>query len=991
MRCIVFFFLFAVLQAVAPQAGIGQGGGLGGGLGGFEPSVSYPSAAYYDALLFYRAGDLPEANRRFENALARTRRDINGRWIDSIPVFAMLAECQWHLGDVAAAHQHIDAAFQIAVRYRGWLARPDWTSVIQAGAATSRPSGLWPEAAAVNRLPIKNSVQFMSGERLTEATLQRGGVIEERNIKVMDVVEILRGLAIASYRKRMILGPLAQQDPLTTELLDATKYPREVQLPIARSLMGSMRSAERFCNHDDKQSLADTAKSSVFNNAVHPLTPLSLLCQATILAESEKPLLAVPIAGRVANIAANLQQFEYVGEAMQLAAGCVDEKQAVTIRNASFTAAKALLLKSRLAAMHCMLAGADAAVTAGDLGSADKMLAEAQVIAARRDVLQPRLNAYGAYVAARVAAARGGSIGIGQPTEVDKAISLLKDFALNRKNRNRPITSMPRIYQMQLVGRSVGRQLGGQSSERLLSGYSQEPPLSLWRLDPVDALSSTMVDRALAYTARLEIAVAGTNGLNVLSRSDDLLNYRFKRRLALGGRLTQVRSLVRSDDAVIGKAAADFRNAAPANVKKLRQAALAPAAAGLDATITAANQMESQATQIALSRIALPQTMLPPLQTKTALARLPKDSALLCFVSVNNRLHGSLALNGKVQTWTVGGTNRIPIEISKLLRSIGVGKTRGQRLPDDNSWRKTAVALRRYLLPDDTTVSYTDIKHLVIVPDDALWYLPFELLPMGDESSDLIGDKIKVRYAATPGLAFTPTGSPATSRVVGVAADKFFAPRDIEQNEAMTQNLIDTLAEVKRLPQELSVPSNLLTNQVGHLLVAAPTTPNLGNPFATTVAAYDRSLAEGTLAAWMRFPAKLPASVVLPGFRTTADAAKLGRGEELFLTICALQSAGVQNVLISRWIVGGESTAIALREFMQELPFSGMQASWTRARAMLRRSELDPTAEPMLTKAEMDLSNLTGDQPFFWAGYLVAAPMSESELNAPGIDATQKD
>ncbi|MGB7347724.1 MAG: CHAT domain-containing protein [Pirellulaceae bacterium] len=956
------------------------------GFGGIETSSTRPSQDYYNALEIYRSGDLPTAARGFDIALGQTQKDINGRWIDSIPVYAMLAECSWHQGDMATTHQYLDAAYQIAIRYRGWLGRPDWSTVLQAGAVTSRPSGLWPDATAVNPLPITQRLQFASGERATEAALltPRAGGFESLNIKVMDVVELMRGLAIVSYRRRMLLGPLAEQDPLTGELLDATKYPAGLQIPIARALIGSMRAAERFANHDDKQCVADSIQSAVVNNGVHPLTPISLLCQASVIAGSDKPVAAVPIAMNAANVAASLGQYEYVGEALQLAAGCADPQQAGTIRNFGGIAATSLLRKSRLAAMHCMIAGADAAVTAEDLNTAEQMLAQAQAMAARRDVMQPRLNAYGAYVAARLAAARGASIGIGPASEVDKAIGLLSEFALNRKNRNRPLVSMPRIYQLQLVGLSIGKSLGGESSDRLLEAYCHEPPVELWRRDPVDALSSMMIDRTVPYVARLEIAAAGNQGSDVLSRMDDLLRHRFGRRLALGGRVTQVRSLVRGDDKQIGKEAADFRNNAPAGIKALRQAVLAPQAAGIDDVIKAANQMESMATQIALSRTELPLTMLPPLQEKTAISRIPDGTGLLTFVNIDNRLYATLAAEGNVQFWKVGGVGRIPSEIGRLLKTIGVGKTRGNRLPEDDGWRKDAVSLRRHLFPDDTTITAARFKHLVIVPDSSLWYLPFELLPLADESSDLMGDQISIRYAATPGLAFQPTGPPATSRVVAIASDKFFAPRDVDLNESITTMLADSVPESVRLPQGMNVPTGLLTDKVGHLLVAAPTVPNANGPFATSVASYDRSLPEGTLAGWMRFPAKVPESVVLPGYRTGADAAKLADGEELFLTICALQSSGVRNVLISRWIVGGQSTAIALGELMPELPFSGMQASWARARAMLRRSGLDPTAEPMLTKAEHEIVSLTGDSPFFWAGYLVAAPMSESELNPPG-------
>ena len=286
--------------------------------------------------------------------------------------------------------------------------------------------------------------------------------------------------------------------------------------------------------------------------------------------------------------------------------------------------------------------------------------------------------------------------------------------------------------------------------------------------------------------------------------------------------------------------------------------------------------------------------------------------------------------------------------------------------------------------PSDATLTDDLFDEVVIVPDGPLWYVPFEMLPMGENDSPLIGDRIRIRYAATPGLAFHPTGSKATNRAIGIAGGKFFAPRDPEVNETIIQSIAEAVDQPVRLPEQLDLPSSLLGGRVGHLLVTTPIAPNLKQPLATNVGGYDQSTPAGSLLSWTQFPAKVPASVILPGYRSTADIGQIGDGNEVFMTVCALQSAGVRSVLLSRWIVGGQSTAIALREFVQELPFTGMLKSWDRAKKILRQTELDPMAEPLLTQAEHDREGLTGDQPFFWAGYLIAAPFDPSELQAGG-------
>jgi hypothetical protein len=190
---------------------------------------------------------------------------------------------------------------------------------------------------------------------------------------------------------------------------------------------------------------------------------------------------------------------------------------------------------------------------------------------------------------------------------------------------------------------------------------------------------------------------------------------------------------------------------------------------------------------------------------------------------------------------------------------------------------------------------------------------------------------------------------------------------------------VDALDNPVRLPENVDTPTGLLGKSIGHLVVAAPRVPNLKAPLTMNVAPYDQGNPAGTLTGWMRFPADVPRSVVLAGFRTPVGSGQMGSGDEIFMTLCGLHAAGVRSVLLSRWAVGGESTSILLREFVRELPFAGMLAAWQRARMVLRRGELDPTAEPLLTQADHAFEGLTGEQPLFWAGYLISAPAEPAQ------------
>jgi hypothetical protein len=756
-------------------------------------------------------------------------------------------------------------------------------------------------------------------------------------------------------------------------MLESTKYPAGLNAPVPRSLISSVRSSGYFAAGDDKRSISTAATSAMFSGTAHPLSAIVMLTHGSAMAGTDQASDAVAGLVSTIHIAGALDQPEWVGEALQLAAGYAGQQDAASIAELANSVCEALERQSRLASLHGWIAGSDAAVTAGNVEAASMMLSRAQKLASRRDITLPRMEAYAAYVAARIAAAGGSATGIGEKTTVDEALGHVANFALNHRFRNQPLISMPRIHQLNLVRQAVGDSLGNKTGDALLASYTGDSPIDVWRRDPVDAYACVIADRSGIHATRVNLAAAQGYGEKMLIAADGLLADRFNSQLPVGGRLSQIRFLARADQSKLDKDVVKMQEQAGPLMKQLRAsvAAMAPADQQRIASL------ESLCTTIGLSRSELPRVMPPPLKPKLPVARLPNRSGLLTFVQVGNKMYASLALDGKVSMWNVAGSGRLAGEVGRLLRGIGVAKTRGSRFSDNQSWRTAAGTLRDHLIPDDQAFDPEQLDELIVVPDGPLWYVPFELFPISDEdNSELLGDQITIRYAATPGLALNSCGSANHSRAIGIASGSFFAPKDAELNQSITQSITDVIKE----PVDVTAgqPSGLLGQSIGHFVVASPRTSKPKQQLMMTVSPYDKGLDQGTLAGWMRFPALVPRSAMLVGLRTPVDGGQMGGGEELFMTICALKAAGVENILLSRWAVGGESTAVLLRELLQELPFAGLNDSWRRARMVLRRSELDPEAEPLLSKADRQREGLTGDQPLFWSGYLVSAPSADS-------------
>lgn len=950
-------------------------GGVYSALGGVEPTGQYPNPQYYLALEIYRRGDLALASDAFEEALRLGRRDVRGRWIDSIPTLAMLAECQWQLGNLVGARDYIDQAMQIAMVYRGWLSRVDWVAMLQKNLERAVSPNLWPQAQAVRRAPIADRVLFQSGQTLSEQTLLQGGAIEEPNLRTMDIVEIMRGLATASYRRRVLLGPLCVQDTFIEGLLQASQYPANLPAPIGRTMIGAMRVTESLAYHADRTVMEESAATAFFSGATHPLSSIVLLSQISAMLESGQHESVLSIALQATHFSGAWGQSEWVGEALQLAAGSATVQQAPQVVQVAEFVAESIARYSPLAAYHGLIAGADAAITAGDLESAERLISKWKVFQSRRDFMQPRLDAYASYVAARFAAAGGASSGIEKPSAYDVAIEGVIRFAVNHRFRSRPLVTMPYLYQMGIIQSSLGKQLGATTGEKLLRRYCAQPSAAVWRRDPVDGVAGVIADRSVAHLARLNLAASGGYAESFLITWNEMLNNKFLQALPLQGRLLQVRHLAKLTDQELAPDALTQRKKMGPKMTRL----MGEVNAAVNNNLEQVNLMEARATQIALDRFEIPQVIPPVLSEKTPTKQLPEKTALITFTVLGEQIIGTVSNAAKVRMWQVGSVAQCGRELGLLLNGFGVGKVRGDRLPEDAAWLDQATKLRD-LLFENSEINFDQFDEIVIVPDGPLWYLPFELLPYPDHATDQIVDRLRVRYAPTPGFALKQVPEqPHDETRIALTGDLFFAPRDLEKNEATIAELIGLVPDTVRLPGSFNAPSCFLGAAATDLLVAKPQFINPKLPLSFHLAAYDQGVAMGTLKTWLRFPLLTPQRMVLAGLRTSVDGGQMGNGDPVFRVLCAAHTAGVKEILISRWAVGGESSATLLREMIAALPEQSLSDAWSAAREVLRKTDLNPMDEPLLTKGEHGLKGLTGKEPLFWSGYLLSAPHIAAE------------
>jgi hypothetical protein len=292
-----------------------------------------------------------------------------------------------------------------------------------------------------------------------------------------------------------------------------------------------------------------------------------------------------------------------------------------------------------------------------------------------------------------------------------------------------------------------------------------------------------------------------------------------------------------------------------------------------------------------------------------------------------------------------------------------------------------------------------NFEEIVIVPDGALWYLPFEALFVGKgEHQKSLISQARVRYAPTVGLAIPYSRSHKPRPNTGVVLGKLHPQDDEKVATAAFEQLGHVMGGSFALPRSLPAASSLYRMLLDGLIVLDDIEPGDG-PYDWSPAQLDRGKPGGALASWFPLPWGGPEQIVLPGFHTAAETGLRkgsSSGEDLFLSLCGLMSAGARTILISRWRPAGQTSIDLVREFEQELPHVSPAEAWQRSVQIAASTPIEPEHEPRVKKSSSHGDPPNASHPFFWSAYMLvdSGVVPEGQDNAlalPGLGAANKD
>jgi hypothetical protein len=970
-----------------------------------------PSANYYAGVAAIYLGEYREAERELRRESQRGLRTTLARWVDSVCYHAMLGEVLYHQGRNAEALAQFDQACQYLLAYPNWMTRVNFQRPPVADPNPARrvaPWGATTRTSVPAQFPRTEQVAF--GQLNNSQVLQRGGVFAAPEYRRVNVQEIIRAAALALRRRADLLGPLAPQDKLFKDLSSVLAAGNltppnhwsiawvDLQRGLVHAALGQLDQASNALN---RAALA----GGQFD---HPLTCVALLEQGRLAMRAGNGQAAAQFFHEASLSAYYFENWDALTESVWLGwvnhmahggNGLYAPLEPVAAW-AQLNRLQHISVKLRLAQAESLLWLDELPQAAALLGGGARPLG--QMNGSIAGIHHLYLQAVTHYLQGR--AGPGGEV-LSQALTAQAAASL----------RNFQIGLTGSLYD---AGDVVSREAVA-LYERLLA----DPLPAEWAYQPLDVMAVLSTPHDGAFDRWLHAALDRKDVPSALDVAERAKRRRFLASQPLGGRLIALRAILEAPERDLSREAILQRQHFLAAFPVYRQ--LASAGERLSSELRAgpviarpeedpkplnqryeewranAEERERLLMQIALRR--LPSSLEFPCWRKTADLQqaLSEGQALVVFHAAGEQVQGFLITSGGTHTWSLGGVRPLRTKVGEYLRDIG-NFGAGRTLPVDelarNVWHKSGNELYKAIFAESRldTASTTE---LIIVPDDALWNVPFEaLIPDAADPEQPLGVRLPIRYGPTAALVLGGSRGFRRPQHTAIVGGEFNVEEAVTGGEDLLAELEKLVAGPLRLGQPLSQPGYLVAPLVDMLIVLDDVSieraaANGWSPFPRSPAG-----AADTLGAWSALPYGGPERVIVTTYATEAELGNRGTrrgsaappGTDVFRTVCHLMASDAQTILLTRWRTGGRTNFNLVREFVQELPHSSAADAWRRAVLLAREAPLDINREPRLKRSSDESGPPTASHPFFWAGYLLVDTGAEAAENTAPAPATSQ-
>jgi hypothetical protein len=966
-----------------------------------------PSQAYYQGMYDIFRGEYRDAQRNLiREARTSIRIGVTQRWIDAICYHAMLGEVYYHQGQPQLALEQFDEACSMYLQYPRWMLSIEFRGQPMPDPGLARRELPWgPGTREFTLGEVQETMLIKFGDDLATQSqvAQTGGVLRQLQYWQVNVVEIVRSLALAIRRRNELLGPLAPHDPLSRDLVNklagGITPPNHWSGAWADLLLGLAYAGQG--NLDQAYQRLQRAER-IAGQFDHPLTGVALLEQGRLAMEAGKTAAAAQLFLEASISAYYYEDPLVIDEAFRLWA-MNELGSPKPIANPVLDAAAAWAQRERFDHIYARLCftRAEELMLADDWKQAAITLGNGQ--GKLRDAAAGLLGNWSRYLEARVLAQ------MGKPTAVDMLnTALATHYNMSTSVMQLGITNKWFDDQVLRASAAVG----------IYSTLLNDPAPKSWAFHPLDTLALLKAPLDASYERWIVALGERKEKVAAMEVADLAKRRRYFNALALGGRIASLRDTLESPENSLSPASRALRNDLLMRYPEYDDLAKEGEALQRQTRARWQPEMDKDAMQevahlwddlaenmaereqivarLSLSRVPSEFHFPPALPAADLQANLQPGQALVVFHETSNGLLGFLMTEKGSTVWNCGPVGGISRDLAKFLTDLG-NHDRNSSLDEkqlaSTDWHESGQVVFQSLF-EGSSLDITSLTELIVVPDGLVWYVPLNALPIKrDDEVVPLTSIAKIRVVPTMGLAVGYAAQWRRVQHTSIVGEEIVPGEKDAERAVSLANLQAAMPQLIKVPTPPPVPTPVLATALDATVVLDEFDIERDEPLAWAPLPIGRANEENDLGAWLSLPRNGPQRLVYAGAHTIAEnGGKTSRrrsnmsppGSELFLASCSLISSGAQTVLLSRWKVGGQSTLEIVREFVQELPKNSAAEAWQRCIEVAKELPLEPALEPRVKLKEVtDLP--TAAHPFFWAGYLLI-DCGEPLVDEPAAD-----
>ena len=966
---------------------------------------SIPSALHYRSVQLAVQGNFAAAADLCRDALGSATKIGQQRWIDSICYYAVLGECEFITGNADEALDAFESAIDIYMSSPDWIARVEYPTGTRHGEGAVPPWG-----AGTRNLPLgifPNDAMIRIGDPITDERIKQGGMLKNPELRKIDPTEILRCTALALRRRNEILGPLAPYDHRTRPIVECFSK-RAVSRnhwssPLLDVLLGiALEGAGKYEEAVDRLN-----KSLLMEGGYnHFLASAALLSLGDIYLKSGKIFEAAD-----SYLEASVTAYAYgnageVEEGLRKLAGAdlLRDDPAAAFPLEAGAAWASDQARSGWIATSLNLKVAEKLIRRGEIEAAEPLLRTAVSLLKSARLDESRYADLCRYLAAVVRYRTG---------EIGKGDELLTQAVSGARERSM------RFFQIRRVNASLDS-LTPRAAAELYDELLRNSDFYDWTLDPVTAFAADTSLWTEELGNQFLLAVDRQQPEKAFEIAERIRVRRFLAPQEMGGRVFSLRFLTAAPEESLADeqrvarrglfveypALETLQKNGETLIGQLRPFTPVPAESEreacqelLDRLGAVSEDEETLLRGIAAMPFAVPEVFPPREPFEKIREKIPEKSAILSFIEIDGGLYGFFVTQDEFDTWRLGSVSGVGTELAAFLSACGATDSSKAKLLKEfvsDKWRDEGnsffLTLLGYPTPDDARGSAL-FERLAVVPDSILWYVPFAAmtLPQGDRLVPIASvPNFTLFCAPTVPLCFGRNlpAAPLRNETV-ILPGKLHPKEDPDIGRAALARLGKDLPKTALLSETtLTSPRNLLLSLLERLVsfeeiyAAGADWPLVGA---------DGKKGGTPLSELRLLPWGGPKTVILPGFRSGGEAAlkESSGGAEFFMPVLFLESQGGENLLISRWRVGGDSAYRLSESFLKNTEKEPASEAWKETLERFMNEPLNLKEEPRF-RGTPPKEPILGEHPFFWGGYmlvcrgLVPPAAEEPESAQPG-------